>query len=238
MITGGDGDRHFFTSGGEEDRNMVTSRWWRHKNGGEDDSKWWLVVMELVSWCFEPSQPQRITSGLGGNGDRKIVTNGGEEGRKMISAEWWKHENCYCYWWRRPEVVVGLLQQLFVGHAKEPATVTTENPEHCCKSCHSNTEVRSHSRFGWATQATRWNAYWLLNPDSCVQLHEWGSLPVPSGTNTLLPSTASSAVLHPVSSSYPQCRPRKKTNKNKQKKNLWSQGIFQCYTQTVEQSAN
>ena len=28
------------------------------------------LVRQLVSWCFEPSQPQRITSGLGGQEER------------------------------------------------------------------------------------------------------------------------------------------------------------------------
>ena len=67
---------------------------------------------------------------------------------------------------------------------------------------------------------------------SCVQLYEWHSPPVPSRANTLLPSSASSAVLHPISSLRPQCRPRK------QQKTLGSQSIFQCCTQTVKQSAH
>ena len=53
-----------------------------------------------------------------------------------------------------------------------------------------------------------------------------------SGTNTLLPPRASSAVLHPVSSSHPQCQARN------QQKTLWSWSIFQCCTTTVEQSAH
>ena len=48
------------------------------------------------------------------------------------------------------------------------------------------------------------------------------------GTDIPLPSSASSAVLHPVSSLPRQCRPRK------QQKTLWSQSIFECCTQTVE----
>ena len=52
--------------------------------------------------------------------------------------------------------------------------------------------------------------HWLpVDLVSCVQLYEWHSPPVPSGTNTPLPSSASSAVLHPITSSHPKCRPRK-----------------------------
>ena len=36
--------------------------------------------------------------------------------------------------------------------AKEAASETTASPEHCCKNCHSNKEVRSHhSHSPWAT---------------------------------------------------------------------------------------
>ena len=89
------------------------------------------------------------------------------------------------------------------GDAKLPATDTTASPEHCCKNCHSNREVKSHHSYSpRATLATCWKAYWLQNPVSCVQLHEWHSPLVPSGTNILLRSSVSSAVLHPVSFSH------------------------------------
>ena len=44
-------------------------------------------------------------------------------------------------------VKVGLLQQLFVVHDNVPVTETTASPEHCCKNCHSNKEVRAHHFF-------------------------------------------------------------------------------------------
>ena len=45
----------------------------------------WRFRLRLVSWCFEPSQPQRITSGL-----MKTETVGVEKVCIHIMAEWWR----------------------------------------------------------------------------------------------------------------------------------------------------
>ena len=47
-----------------------------------------------------------------------------------------KNWKCKCF--VTCPVMVGLLQQLFAEHAKEPAAEATAFPEHCCKNCHSN----------------------------------------------------------------------------------------------------
>ena len=39
--------------------------------------------------------------------------------------------------------------------------------------------ISHHSHFLWATLSTCWNAYWLQNLVSCVQLHKWHSPPPP-----------------------------------------------------------
>ena len=83
----------------------------------------------------------------------------------------------------------------------------------------------NHSHSLCITLAACWKAYWLPNPVSCGQLHEWHSPPVPL---ELIPRYLSSTVLHSLSSLHSQCWQRQR------QKTLWSESIFQGCIQTVE----
>ena len=62
-------------------------------------------------------------------------------------------------------VKVGLLQELFVGHAKEPVTETKVSPEHCCKNCWSNSRIASHP---FSVSYTGYLLWWELTTKSCL----------------------------------------------------------------------
>ena len=101
----------------------------------------------------------------------------------------------------------------------------------CTAKCKAYKSHHSHSP--WATLACTFSN-WLQNPFFCEQVRQWHSPrplpviphphPVPSATNTLLPSNVSSAVLYPISSLHLQCRPEK------QRRTHWSRSIFRCCT--------
>ena len=78
-----------------------------------------------------------------------------------------KQKNCKRICCVACPVKAGLLQQLFAGHAKEPATETTASPEHCCNSCHSNKEVWSHHS-SFSVSYTGYLLKCVLTTKSCL----------------------------------------------------------------------
>ena len=142
-------------------------------------------------------------------------------GQTTSAPEQKKNSKCNCC--VTCPVKLGLLQQLFVLRLQWVQNTAARIVTQTKRSDHITPILQElHCSY------TCCNVYWQQSPVSCIQLHEWHSPPVPSGTNTPLPSSASSVVFQPILSSHPQCR----------QKTLWSQSIFQCCTKTVEQSPN
>ena len=104
--------------------------------------------------------------------------------------------------------MVGLLQLFFVGHAKEPATEGLQHvqSEHCCKSHYLNIASILHE-LHWLPVKMCID-YKILSLVVCSCRHGTAS----QYLRELIPcylSVPVSVTLQPVSSSHPQCWPRK-----------------------------
>ena len=123
----------------------------------------------------------------------------------------------------------GTTANLFVGHTKEPATESKASPGHCCKNCHSNKEVRAYHFFllelHWLPVEMRID-YKILS-----LVYSYMNDTVPQYLRELIPRYLPVRYLQ----SSTQSRLRILSVDRGNNKTPWSQSIFQCCAQTVEQ---